>query len=83
MNEEEIRKSVERANSYRDMMGLWAWKDFESILDWYEDQSFKDLKVLSSSSGYEFEVGKLIGRMKVIDDLRDEVNRIISFSEKK
>ena len=31
--EEDKAKAIERANSYRQMMDLWAWKDLQSFLE--------------------------------------------------
>lgn len=33
MDAQDTAKAIERANSYRQMMDLWAWKDFEKYLD--------------------------------------------------
>lgn len=67
-------KAIERAESYRAMMNLWSWKDFEqNVLKEHRQQA---LEVAISSSTIE---GVQINRGKVleVDSIFSELDSIV------
>lgn len=65
-------KSIERADSYRAMMGSWAWKDFEDILR-NERQVALEQAVVSSKIE---DVNIYRGVVKCIDSITSELDSI-------
>ncbi len=73
ITEEDRVKAVERANSYRQMMEQWAWKDFKSILDQTRQSALE--RGINASMIEETQVQK--GFVKCIDSIYGELNFIL------
>jgi hypothetical protein len=73
----EKSKAIERANSYRQMVGLWAWKDFEKeILEIENEASRKiDTVVLDQNAGMV--IAEARGERKSLQKLYDRINYIL------
>lgn len=74
MSEDDQKKAIERANSYRQMMELWAWKDFfkfiedlrrEALESAIEKDSIKDVQVQR-------------GIVKAVDKIQSEIDYILA-----
>jgi hypothetical protein len=66
-------KAIERANSYRDMMRSWAWKDFEEIMK-SERQSALEAAIVSSDIK---DVQEKRGFVRCIDSLFSELETVL------
>lgn len=65
-------KAIERANSYRTMMGSWAWKDFEEILKTERQTALEQAVVASRIE----DVNIYRGVVKCIDSINSEIDSI-------
>lgn len=78
--ERERRKAIERANAYREMMSLWAWKDFvENVIGEIRNQSIKqfdDIPTSDLASGAVY-VAEARGIRKGLTKALDEVGYIL------
>lgn len=73
----ETGKAIERANAYRDMMNMWAWKDLMVIFEGIKNQAFN---VVDNTSIEELTVSKIAeakGIRKGLDALISEINMIL------
>lgn len=66
-------KAIERANSYRDMMRSWAWKDFEEILKNERQTALEQAVVCSDIK----DVQMYRGIVKCIDSINSELESIL------
>jgi len=70
-------KEIERANSYRDMMNLWAFKDLYS-----EIEEIRKVSLESAISSATIEsVYEARGKVKGIDQLLSTIEHITSFQK--
>ena len=77
MNEKEIKQSEDRANAYRNMMELWAWKDFmKNIVGKEKADAFEAFKSMSEPS--LFQAGQLQGVAVAMDRIESAVSYIVS-----
>lgn len=73
IDETDRLKAIERANSYRQMMDLWAWKDFERFLDETRQSALeKGIKTKDSD-----ERNDLRGIVLCIDSIKSELGYIL------
>lgn len=76
MNEQDQRRSQDRANAYRVMMELWAWKDFmRNVVEKQKADAFETFKNMSEPS--LFQAGQLQGQACAMDRLENELAFIV------
>lgn len=75
IDEDQNKKEIERANAYRDMMNMWAWKDFMRVLENQREAIINDF--VSSLDSEVLYVGILKGKMQQIDSIKLEVGYIV------
>jgi len=76
--ETEDKKTIEKANSYRQMMDQWAWKDFKGIMDQRRNDALE--KTIWASTMEEVQVQR--GYVKCIDSLNSEIDYILGALDK-
>ncbi len=67
-------KAIERAENYKSMMNLWAWKDFIEIVKDDRQKALEQGIVSSSIEGVQINRGKVIE----IDSLLSELDSIVN-----
>ena len=77
--ETEKKKAIERANSYREMMQMWAWKDFVKLAESQKESYGNIIDVVS----FEIDNAPMImaesrGARKAIGQLLNSVDFIVS-----
>lgn len=78
MSDEDRRRAIERANSYREMMDLWAWKDFQSILKQHRSSAIQSITSFDASSANLCQVGEIRGALKELDQIEFELSSILN-----
>lgn len=76
ISEDEKQKAIERANAYREMMGMWAWKDFWSLCETQQQNALNEFKAMDNPTF--FQVGETKGRMAAIDKIEHEIAYILN-----
>lgn len=66
-------KAIERANSYRDMMNSWAWKDFEEIMKSERQAALE--RGISASDLKDVQINR--GFVQCVDSLQSEIESIL------
>lgn len=66
-------KDIERANSYRQMMSIWAWKDFEKELETIRQDAL-EMAIISTDLQ---QVYIQRGIVKCIDSIKASVGSIL------
>lgn len=69
-------KAIERANSYRDMMRSWAWKDFEELMKGERQSALE--RGISASDLKDVQLNR--GFVQCIDSLQAELESILRVS---
>lgn len=66
-------KSIERANSYRQMMSVWAWTDFSILLDTIRQDALES--AINSTDLTQVYIQR--GIVKCVDKIRGEIGFIL------
>ena len=64
---------IERANSYRDMMNSWAWKDLMIVMAQEKKQQIENILSLGSKGDLDFARGFVKG----LDWVENEANFVL------
>lgn len=75
MNDKE--KEIDRANSYKQMFELWAWKDFQSFLEKIKVETVNDFIAFNEQRAVEFRAGEFKGVLTCLEKIRNELNYIV------
>lgn len=68
-------KAIERAESYRSMMNMWAWKDFQdNVLKDHRQQALEVAITSSAIEGVQLNRGKVLE----IDSIFSELDSIVN-----
>ena len=68
-----IKKKIERANSYREMMGTWAWKDFVQVLKELRQSNLEAVIFVDSVEAIQL----ARGQVKSVDTILANVGYIL------
>jgi len=79
MNENEKAKAVEKANSYREMCRLWAWKDLINSIDEIKKESVTRTDSYSTKDLSLVLIAEDRGIRKGLDRLLAEVDSILEY----
>ena len=73
------KKAIERANSYREMMNSWAWKDFVSLLESIQKEGIDEIDRAFNSTGElrELAINNALAKRVVISRILSEINFIL------
>ena len=71
---EKDTKAIERANAYRQMMDLWAWKDFLNFIREVRQSSLESAIEMKDIS--EIQIAR--GKVKCIDEIFGELDYILN-----
>ena len=73
------KKAIERANSYREMMNSWAWKDFVSLLESIQKEGIDEIDRAFNSTGElrELAINNALAKRVVISRILSEINSIL------
>lgn len=76
MNEEEKAKAIEKANSYRQMMESWAWKDLIATAE--ENKTSILNNILNGDQTTERQIGYLKGYRDAVDQIfKDHIGYVL------
>lgn len=73
MSDQDKAKEIERANSYRQMMTNWAWKDFEKELETIRQDALEMAIVSTNLENVYIQRGIV----KCIDSIKSNVGSIL------
>lgn len=78
INEDDRKRREDKANSYRQMMELWAWKDFEAYLDTLRASMVNDFIAFEATEAVEFKAGQYKGALDCLNRIKKELEFIIT-----
>ena len=67
------KREIERANAYRQMMEMWAWKDFQAFLDEERNSALESAIVLNDISQIQVQRGKV----QSLDAIKGQLSYIL------
>jgi hypothetical protein len=73
-----VNEKTERANAYKQMMEMWAWKDFAKALDQIESTAVMDFLSWDDSGPVEFKSGQVKGTISCIRKIKRILDQIIN-----
>lgn len=72
-NEEELAQAIEKANSYRDMLKLWAWKDLYMTIQEIRKSALEQAVFSNEIENVQVQRGKV----KAIDEILGSIDFIL------
>lgn len=74
VDEDQNKAAIERANAYRQMFEMWAWKDFKGILDELRKDALNSAIYASNMD----EIHGQRGAVKILDRIESELGFMMS-----
>ena len=76
------KKAIERANSYREMMNLWAWKDFVNEVELLRAASANTIDTVVLDENAPMVIAEARGERKGLSKILTIASQILEDTEK-
>lgn len=74
--DDERKKRLDRAISYKQMFEMWAWKDFQSILSGLRESTVNDFISFEAKEAVEFKAGQYKGFLDCLRKIQSDLEFI-------
>lgn len=74
---EDNQAAIEKANAYREMMNMWAWKDLMKMIDVAKQEAFDVIDRTSLEQLTPSKIAEAKGIRKAFINIESEINLIL------
>ncbi len=78
MTDQDKAQSIERANSYRQMMESWAWKDFQTVMTALKTEARTGMDALDVDNITVARTAEYLGYIKAFNKIENELGYILA-----